>query len=113
MDFESYYINVVFIVIYSCLAGCKYFKYKNKPFFECCGQAVKVNSKYGVGTSFNSGTVIAVDSIQLIQLAGNCISLFNKSGNAFDVWVDRKHLAVAVNEARALFPAAEYIQIND
>lgn len=113
MDFESCCIYVIFIVIYSCLGFYKYFKYKDKPFFECCGQGVRVNPKYGVGTLFNSDTVIAVDSVQLIQLAGNCISLFNKSGNAFDVWVDRKHLAVAVNEARALFPAAEYIQIND
>jgi hypothetical protein len=112
-DIELYQIYAFVTFVFVFYKFFQHRKYKGKPFFERVEAGVKVNLKYGVGTLFSSCTVIAVDSVKRVQLAGNCISLFNNSGNAFDVWIDRKYLAVAVSEAKALFPAAEYIQIDD
>ncbi len=112
-DIDFYHVYAFITIIFVFYRFFQHRKYKGKPFFERVEAGVKVNLKYGVGTLFSSCTVIAVDSVKRIQQAGNCISFFNKSGNAFDVWIDRKYLAVAVSEVKALFPAAEYIQIDD
>ncbi|NDW16693.1 hypothetical protein GTQ48_14355 [Alteromonas genovensis] len=48
-----------------------------------------------------------------IQLAGNCVSLFNKSDNALDIHAPRKALAHNLFvKAKKVFPHAMVIEVD-
>ena len=59
------------------------------------------------------GKTVLKSTICKVQLAGNYVTLFNKSGNAIDIWVPQENLAGPIFErARALFAQAEFIEID-
>ena len=47
-----------------------------------------------------------------IQLAGNYVTLFNKSDNAYDIFPRRESAKYIFEQAQALFPHAEVIKID-
>jgi hypothetical protein len=59
------------------------------------------------------GKTIPKSFVTKIQLAGNCVSLFNASGNAIDIWVPKAKFAKPVYQrAIAIFNAAETVEID-
>lgn len=59
----------------------------------------------------NKGQVIAVDSVSKVQLAKNCLSVFQHSGAAYDMWVPSKFESDLLAHAKALFPNAEFVRV--
>lgn len=57
------------------------------------------------------GKLITPGSVAKVQQAKGCLTLFQKSGAAFDIWVSRKFEAEMQAHARALFPNAEYVEV--
>ncbi|MCP4321325.1 MAG: hypothetical protein GY787_05650 [Alteromonadales bacterium] len=65
----------------------------------------RLNKKYG--------KTIPKSFVVKIQLAGNYVSLFNKSGNAIDIWVPKDQLAKPIFEqAIKIFKNADAVVIN-
>lgn len=55
---------------------------------------------------------LAKNSIEKIQLAGNCISFFSQGGNAKDLWVSKPFVEATFERAMLLFPNAVAIEID-
>jgi hypothetical protein len=60
---------------------------------------------------WNEKTVNKSD-IAKVQLAGNYITLFNKSDNAYDIFPRRESVENIFMQAQGLFPQAEVIKID-
>ena len=62
----------------------------------------------------NYGTTIPKDYVAKIQLAHKYVTLFNKSGNAIDIWAPKIVLAEKIFErAKVTFPEADSVIVND
>lgn len=58
------------------------------------------------------GKQITKADIAKLQRAKNCLTIFTKSDNAYDIWLSEKHIGEAVEYCRNLFPNAEYSEIK-
>ena len=47
-----------------------------------------------------------------IQLAGKCVSLFNKSNHAYDIFIVTESVKVVFNQAKEYFPSAKVVEIK-
>jgi hypothetical protein len=58
------------------------------------------------------GKPIKKADVAKLQRAKNCLTIFTKSDNAYDIWLSEKHMGDAVGYCRKLFPNAEYSEIK-
>ena len=65
----------------------------------------RLNKKYG--------KTVPKSFVTKVQLAGNYVTLFNKSGNAIDIWAPKDQLAKPIFEqAKRIFNNAEIVVVN-
>lgn len=57
------------------------------------------------------GRVITMESVNKVQLTKNCLSIFQKSGTAYDMWVPSKFENNLLIHAKKLFPTAEFERV--
>jgi uncharacterized membrane protein YvbJ len=58
------------------------------------------------------GKPIKKADIAKLRSAKNCLTIFTKSNNAYDIWLSEKHMEETVGYFRNLFPNAEYSEIK-
>jgi hypothetical protein len=103
MAIESTYIYIIiaFIVIWF-IEHRVNLSSSHKALIEDGNQVIINPTMLSRCYGFSSKVVIKSD-ITKIQVAGNCISLFAKSGNAIDIWLPKKSCDSIVNVAQQYF----------
>ncbi len=109
---DSYLIFTVILFIYVALRGYTYFKHKDKNVFEVEDHFIVVYPTKHMSFRFLRPLKIEISSIKTIQVAGTCISLFTKSGNATDVWIRKKHLELVIKNIQEALPNAELVEVD-
>lgn len=59
----------------------------------------------------SNGQVIAAASVTKVQHAKGCLTIFQESGRAFDIWISGKFENDIFAHAKATFPTAEYVRV--
>ena len=109
---DIYLIVYAVLGIYFVFSIYRYYKYQNKGMFEVSNGVVTINPTKELSFSFEDSPQINIESIKTIQLADNCISLFNHSGNATDLWVHKKYLNYVLEKVQKTFPSANFVKIE-
>jgi len=114
MEFMDWIILSSFIISVTSL----YFSFSSK-FYEPekvlidLGEEVFISHLPKARLNKKYGKTIPKSFVVKIQLAGNCVSLFNKSGNAIDIWAPKDQLAKPIFEqAKNFFKNADAVVIN-
>lgn len=59
----------------------------------------------------SKGKVIAAASVTKVQHTKGCLTIFQESGRAFDIWISAKFENDILAHAKATFPTAEYVRV--
>ena len=111
----SFLLDNLFAVILILVATVTFFvrvKYRKRELFEIKGDVVRINPTPALKFSFGSQTKIPINSVVRIEIVDNRISLFQKSGNAIDIWIEAKNLEKEIGNAKTIFSNAEFISIG-
>lgn len=107
---EIYWIFSAILIANLAVLLYKYLVFKDKPVFESEGVCVRINLTPEIRFQIELPKYIQADSVESIHVVGNRISLFNSCGNAYDLWVHKKHLSTVVEQAEAAFPQAKLVR---
>lgn len=104
------YLWVLALLIAILLTALRHLKignYAPDKVFKDLGDKICVNYSAIGSKTLPKGSVVKV------QLAGNCVSLFNKSDNALDIHAPRKAWAINIfKKAKTVFPDAKVVKID-
>ena len=93
--------------------GYRLFKPKKRiEVFTDKGEFVTLNAKASSNVIFADVQKLKKTDIVKIQLAGSCLSLFNKSNHAIDIWINKHMADHTFSQASSIFPHAEKIIIE-
>ena len=93
--------------------GYRLFKPKKAvEVFSDKGEFVTLNTSASSNVIFADVQKLKKTDIVKIQLAGSCLSLFNKSNHAIDIWINKHMADHTFTQASTIFPHAEKIIIE-
>ncbi|XPF94714.1 hypothetical protein ACM9HF_01545 [Colwellia sp. RE-S-Sl-9] len=108
---EYWLLNVLIQIFITVMIIWLVLKRDKKSFIDNGDTVVIRNTILSRVFNFGVRTVKKSD-INKVQLAGRCISIFNNSNNAYDVFTHSESPQKVFNQAKAIFTHAEFIEIN-
>ena len=87
-------------------------RYRNKPLFENDGEFVRINPNRQFSFAFFWRPKVKRRDIVKIEYTDERLTLFNQNDNATDVWVKKRYLEQALQEAKQIFPSAAFMPVR-
>ena len=109
MDYFPYLILSIGLIIFVLrpLFSCK-----DLTCLERVGDSILVRATPYARLMNDQKLKVKCEDIVKLQLAGSCISLFSASGNAIDIWLDKKSVNTVLESAVKYFPNANLVKID-
>ena len=108
---ESRMFLILFVAFLLCSGLYDYLKRKGKTLFELRDNLLSIHQTKEFLFSFEEGIQIPIDRISHVQVASNCLSIFERDGTAHDVWLKKKHRDQAIQELQSLLPDVDFVYL--
>ena len=108
---ESRVFLILFVAFLLCSGLYDYLKRKGKTLFELRDNRLSIHQTKAFLFGFEESIQIPIDRISHVQVAGNCLSIFEYGGTAHDVWLKKKHRDQAILKLKSLLPDVDFVYL--